>query len=175
MSPAKLKIYLAGKIDKNDWRHSIVCGLRSHNISEGYLEADSFIYTGPYFQSCDHGCFHGGTSHGTMTHFQKQRTVAQQRTFNNCLSGVKDADLIIIYINSSDAYGTLVESGWVQILNKPHVVIFSPGIKTKNKNEFWFATMRQPLDVIYGVSEQLMRSTILRIIDDYRLDSTCGE
>lgn len=175
MNPQKTKVYLAGKIDKNDWRHTILPGLKWHNPSEGHLKSESFVYTGPFFQSCDHGCFHGNATHGAMTHFEKQRAVAQHRTFRKCLSGIKDADLVIIYINSPDAYGTLVETGWVQLLNKPHVVIFSPELTTKISNEFWFTTMGQPLDVLYEVDEQQMRSKVLTIIDDYQQQNICGE
>lgn len=175
MSPAKIRIYLAGKIDKNDWRHSIVPELRWHDATYGHLETESFIYTGPFFQSCDHGCFHGNATHGAMTPTQKQRTVAQQRTFKNCLTGVQSADLVIIYINSSDAYGTLIETGWVQALKKDHVLVFSSSISTKASNEFWFAKMGQPIDISYGVNERQIRSKVFTVIDDYRLQNSCGE
>lgn len=68
-------IYLAGKIGKNDWRHSIVNNLRGicGEFYDGLPEhwpitidgiAKNKHYTGPYFIGCDHGCFHGPNTHG---------------------------------------------------------------------------------------------------------------
>lgn len=75
-----MKIYLAGKIAKNDWRHDIVNDLRGagdvHSEIESYNLGDKcwpilrqsilgkHDYVGPYFVACDHGCYHGDSSHG---------------------------------------------------------------------------------------------------------------
>lgn len=68
-----MRIYLAGKISTNCWRHRIVSGLRNLITAEQaattwpiaqrviFAEHD---YTGPYFISCDHGCAHGNETHG---------------------------------------------------------------------------------------------------------------
>lgn len=73
------RIYLAGKIAKNDWRHVIFPGLREIAREQGQEVAESYnehrdvtewdehdilsydgrwTYTGPYFSGCDHGCTH---------------------------------------------------------------------------------------------------------------------
>lgn len=67
-----IKVYFAGKIDKNDWRHDILPGLRDSGYPLGELKSpkeldrEEFIYTGPFFMSCDHGCCHGENSHGIL-------------------------------------------------------------------------------------------------------------
>ncbi len=78
-------IYLAGKIEANDWRHDIVKGLRDSSPlsascqcldGEGSLSPwpilqnaifDRFHYTGPYFVEGDHVSFHGEGSHGVRS------------------------------------------------------------------------------------------------------------
>jgi len=66
------KIYLAGKVTKNCWRHKIVDGLRGKDWDDGplpcavYIDGESFDYTGPFFVSCDHGCYHGEGTHGVL-------------------------------------------------------------------------------------------------------------
>lgn len=83
-----MKIYLAGKINKNCWRHSIVTGLKNASSPlPAFVETEPepghgqqldlpewpvlknaifgcHDYVGPYFRSCDHGCFHGDGRHG---------------------------------------------------------------------------------------------------------------
>ena len=79
-----MKIYLAGKIGKNDWRHDIVGTCLSDACSDFYAYGRQdetaqiamewpvlpkaifaeYDYTGPYFVACDHGCFHGIGTHG---------------------------------------------------------------------------------------------------------------
>lgn len=66
------KLYLAGKVAKNCWRHKIIDGLRGKDWSDGPLpcavqvDGESFDYVGPFFVSCDHGCYHGHGTHGCL-------------------------------------------------------------------------------------------------------------
>jgi hypothetical protein len=81
-----LRIYLAGKISKYDWRTTIVdgmgtpCGIdvgayydyvneetRYPKSWEPYEQSIHGVhtYTGPYFLRCDHGCYHGENEHGS--------------------------------------------------------------------------------------------------------------
>ena len=66
------KIYLAGKVEQNCWRHKIVDGLRGKDWNDGplpcaiHIDGESFDYTGPFFVSCDHGCYHGPGTHGCL-------------------------------------------------------------------------------------------------------------
>lgn len=74
-----MRIYLAGKIKANDWRHGMVTGLRGSGWPGRYdaEPADwpdfpvmpkavlgKYDYTGPYFVGCDHSCYHGPNEHG---------------------------------------------------------------------------------------------------------------
>lgn len=65
-----MRIYLAGKVAKHDWRHDIVGdGLRGAdgNMSWRNQEIElpgGHIYVGPFFVSCDHGCSHFVGEHG---------------------------------------------------------------------------------------------------------------
>jgi len=85
-------IYLAGKVSKNDWRHSLVEGLRdklldsieSHGVEVldscwaiegqalGKMKAsvpmmdNKATYVGPILIADDHGCYHGDTQHGAI-------------------------------------------------------------------------------------------------------------
>jgi hypothetical protein len=76
-----VKVYLAGKIEKNDWRHVVVPQMYEINALEYQALDDNreqlrpwpvihkgllgeHDYTGPYFVRCDHGCYHGAGSHG---------------------------------------------------------------------------------------------------------------
>jgi hypothetical protein len=73
------RVYLAGKIGKNDWRHRVVVevGLdppldadAEWPVRDLYLPAEGqeaerwFSYVGPYFIRCDHGCAHQDDFHG---------------------------------------------------------------------------------------------------------------
>jgi len=71
----KRRIYMAGKIEKGDWREGVY-GRGHHDdlynqlANTGRIQFpvieidDNNDYTGPYFVGCDHGCFHGEATHG---------------------------------------------------------------------------------------------------------------
>ena len=72
--PKGITLYLAGKISKNDWRHRLVPGLRDLPWDGPVIEtpvlengiAPGLHFSGPNFVGCDHGCFHGGGTHGAI-------------------------------------------------------------------------------------------------------------
>jgi hypothetical protein len=47
-----IKIYMAGKIEKNCWRHSITNKLRSAE-DKPFVISDNLIYNAPFFIGCD--------------------------------------------------------------------------------------------------------------------------
>ena len=124
-----VQIYFAGKIGKNDWRHSIVPNLR--NAWGGWCcnEADPrriepirfsvasavFDYVGPYFVGCDHGCFHGPQSHGTLDSDLRSDPYSKHRrmAFELCLSWLRRSAVVFAHVDSGDAQGTFFELGWV--------------------------------------------------------------
>ena len=64
LSDGPQRVYIAGKISKCDFRHHIVAGLKDHPFDQTELVTPGFIYVGPFFVSCDHGCYHGNGTHG---------------------------------------------------------------------------------------------------------------
>lgn len=176
--------YLAGKISKNGWRHSIVDGLREvHPYSDAFfwptLKAaifEQFDYTGPHFSRCDHGCTHragehtwflgpegwgqcpeippfceyrerGG--HGTKLipdcNENCDNCVATPSLFDphsanktwvttECERAITFADIVFAWLDSDDAYGTLVELGIASARGK-QIWIATPQLKP----ELWFA------------------------------------
>ena len=66
-----MKIYLAGKIKKNDWRGALVPWLEDLMPEDWHktvtLDMDGRNeYVGPFFVACDHGCAHGSNGHGAV-------------------------------------------------------------------------------------------------------------
>lgn len=161
-----LRIYLAGKISKNCWRHSIVAGLRealpdlvscprgeTEPIPEWPLLTQAVFgehhYAGPFFASCDHGCFHGEDSHGigaqaefpqpTEKHHSHQR--ANAVVVRRCMEAISKADLVFAWIDCLDCYGTITEIGHAHALGK-RIWIAGP----RPLRDMWF---------VYQTAEQL--------------------
>jgi hypothetical protein len=133
-----IKVYLAGKIRKDCWRHKLVTGLREHHWSLGHLPQDHFTYVGPFFVGCDHGCYHQSNSHGNGMGCWPDRDADQQEVSRLCRESVNDADLVFCFIDSLDCYGTIAEIERANTLRKPVVIAFATGIATEDKNEMWF-------------------------------------
>lgn len=126
-SPKEEWVYLAGRIGKNDWRHSIVSHLDSgsddgdipnHWNPQRCAIGNRHHYTGPFFISCDHGCYHGEGQHGVgavQTGCMGGEGTTYDREFNTWLANVSAIDhatLVFAWIDSKDAYGTLAEIGY---------------------------------------------------------------
>jgi hypothetical protein len=149
-----LAIYLAGKIRKGCWRHRIVTGLRGAcepgdscregNALEG-LETwptlrravfGTHDYVGPYFQSDDHGCYHGDDSHGNAADMHcghpHDGTFAP-RVVALCLEAIKKADAVFAWVDEPDCYGTVAELGYAAALGK---LIWVAG--PKRYRDMWF-------------------------------------
>lgn len=144
------KVYLAGKIRKNCWRHDLVSGLRDHHWDFGPLKQATFIYVGPFFVSCDHGCYHGRNSHGKVAGCWPDRDSDQRMVARLCRDAVHSADLVFCYIDAPDCYGTIAEIERANVLGIPVVIAFAPGIACAKDNDFWFACT-SAYDVYYNV------------------------
>ncbi len=134
----KISIYLAGKIDHMDWRHELVPDLRDHPFNGGPLHTKHFIYTGPFFISCDHGCFHGPNKHGARREPDggcSDEALTQPEIIHRSFSAILRSDLVFAYITENDCYGTISEITWGVCLRKPVVIAFAPGV---NARDFWF-------------------------------------
>ncbi len=134
MSPPR--IYLAGKIGKNDWRHRLVPGLRGHVWADGPITTRSFDYVGPFFVACDHGCNHGPNRHGAVGNdYSYDQNYDQDDVIRNNMQVLAAADLVFAYIEAPDCYGTMGEIGWALAKCIRVVIAFAPTI---NHADFWF-------------------------------------
>ena len=186
-------VYLAGKVSKNCWRNTIV-DLRcaswneppcseplSENafwpmlevvIKEKHVHA-KLDYVGPYFVSCDHGCFHGDRSHGMMPSREDvcrdvlapavsdpvdTRSIVRRL----CLDALRRADIVFAWIESLDAFGTLFELGYAASLGK-RIVIAAP--YDLDLREWWFAL--QPHRIIRA-RETDLRSILAEAVNPER-------
>lgn len=106
------RVYLAGKIAQNDWRHTIF-DLRGYEENPGrdLPRAGEFQCTGPFFLSCDHGCFHGNNTHGRISDNEEGSTPPPQ-IVNKCLRWILQSDVVFVWLDRPDAYGTLTEIGF---------------------------------------------------------------
>ena len=149
-------VYLAGKIAPNDWRNNF-CFYRHpcdpNDIKNGYVldVNDSLTITGPFFISCDHGCYHGDGKHGVgaVNNLDSDdewggcegNYYTRTDVFNICKEQIDRADIVFAYINQNDCYGTLAEIGYAHAKGKDIVILFS---NDALRQQMWFAdNMRQ--------------------------------
>ena len=154
-----MKIYLAGKIARNDWRHDIVYA--SNELDEMYYTNSSdewsaipipgtdLAYVGPYFEAQGHGCAHEFGHHGT--------TSARQKTAERCRAAIRNCDVFFAWLECGTAHGTMVEIGYAYALGK-NIIIARPPRDVRcdecfdcqtfgchpndcncNRDELWFA------------------------------------
>jgi nucleoside 2-deoxyribosyltransferase len=156
----KPRIYLAGKIAKNDWRHSLVSNLRGHHWTEGDIETNNFIYVGPYFVSCDHGCFHGRDTHGAVGRgcFGNDHEFTKREVFLNNTYALESADLVFAYITSTDCHGTIMEIGNAFALGIPIIITYAQNIEI---DDFWYLN-----ESAVKVHEKVRRCCLPKIFAD---------
>lgn len=140
-APWPLRIYLAGKISRKDWRRSIVgdhlqVAVETCPCSSGESEllpvswpvAERAIFgthhfVGPYFVDCRHGgCAFGDDEHGVAAtsnepgdHGERLRPGA---VADRCLAAVANCDVLFAFVHQLDCYGTIVEIGAAKALGK---------------------------------------------------------
>jgi len=171
------KLYLAGKVSKNGWRSSIVPGIATwphrNNGDDGNAlvknewwdlpirfesSGEYFDYIGPFFMSCDHGCYHGSGTHGIANsedcrgvlynkfgeQFPSHHDVmvarisedcVEHEVVRRCLGAINRTDLIFAWIERGDCYGTLAELGYAHAKGKHILVGFA---SEKAKAAMWF-------------------------------------
>lgn len=136
------RVYIAGKISSRDFRQHLVPKLKWHRHEDGPLDCGTFEYVGPFFEACDHRCAHGPASHGVIgvpgygceTFTRVPRSWVWQRN----LRALRAATALFAYIESNDAFGTLVEIGWAQERGTYIRTLFGPGV---DASEMWYAGM----------------------------------
>lgn len=131
-----MRIYLAGKIAKNDWRHEVSPWLRSVELVEELPMEGGHVYVGPFFIGCDHGCGHGpgthglGGEHSTCAEYPSRSNVKKR-----ALAGIASADLVFAWLDDVTAFGTIYEIGHAHALGKRVIVgVPESGISP----ELWF-------------------------------------
>ena len=164
-SSNKPKVYLAGKISKNDWRHRLIPGLRNTPPYRLSLELSLFHYVGPFFKSCDHGCFHGPNTHGVAQGQQycDEDIFSRDQVRTLCFLGIDQCDWLLAYITTLDCFGTLAEIQRALDLKKPVCVAFSPQISQKKAEGLWFLT-GQTSRVYYNVSVQELARLLNQLV-----------
>jgi hypothetical protein len=152
--PIVRRIYLAGKVAKNDWRTAVVPGLREFlsvdewqeiegDISRVHLSLkvmNRFVYTGPFFVSCDHGCYHNGFGYGhpheceeigahgvgsntsARCNGELDSATSHKQVLANSLYGIDRADTVFAWIDDLSLYGTLAEIGYARGRGK-HIIV----------------------------------------------------
>lgn len=151
-------IYLAGKIDRGDWRHDLVKELHGSvrscfgDIYQGkqwpVLKSavfDLLDYTGPYFVSDDHNAsMHGDDEHGTGAQGLRVDTEIDGHgiatgmhrrdwTVLSCRKAIEQTDLLFAWIDCTTCYGTIAEIGYAKALGK---VIWIGG--PRKYRDLWF-------------------------------------
>jgi hypothetical protein len=138
------RVYFAGKIQQNCWRHTLIEGLRDHHWRLGPLVQQGFICVGPFFISCDHGCYHKQNTHGTSNPQQgacpPDTDYGPPQVAELCRNTLAQADFVFCFINSKTCYGTIAEIERAHVLRIPVVIAFASGIAKPTKNDFWFVT-----------------------------------
>lgn len=162
--------YLAGKISKNDWRHSLVPGLRDHIYQQGAMDCDYFRYCGPFFVGCDHGGFHGRNRHGCLgpdkglnccDPGETGASATRRQVIHRCMKGIDASDVVLAYITAPDCHGTVAEIQYAIVHGKEVVVAFAPGIASEDENDFWFISKqahRVEFNVDVGELEAILRN-----------------
>lgn len=183
-----MKVYLAGKISRDDWRKHID-GYRPFSMdaadiaddeNEKNSHLDDFVnhfgelpviskypfiqVTGPFFLSCDHGCYHGKNSHGVGAVEWKDFSghcgeawsgcegisFTQKEVTQICLRQIHSSDMVFAYIDDPTCYGTLFEIGYAKSAGKTVVVMFD---KKKTAKDMWFIS--ESVDVFFVLETKL--------------------
>lgn len=163
----KYSLYLAGKIDKNDWRHDLVPDLRGHLWTDGPIDTALYKYVGPFFVACDHGCNHKPSSHSATAGYEfGESEFTRSNVISNNNSALNAADLVFAYINAPDCFGTLVELGWALRAGKRVVVVFATEILF---DDFWYVS-HQAHSVHINQGPSILKTLLELEIDKFRYE-----
>lgn len=158
------RIYMAGKIRENDnWREPLLT-LNGHSplrkspgdtlteMAENEIDCGGFVYVGPFFIGGDHGMAHGPHSHGLLGGHEPDQCFSNEGFYSpitrvgiarHCLTWIDEADLVFAWIDSPDAYGSLVEIGYARAIGRPVFVAFASEALLRN---LWFAAAAASTD-----------------------------
>lgn len=172
-----MRIYLAGKIQQNCWRHNVVAGLHdaSSQIGEDWPVLHraingSYDYVGPYFAATGHAVDHGNNTHGNWTLIKDDHGGISNgaEVTSRCLSAIRRSDLFFAWLSDATAHGTLVEIGYALALSDgPEVVVGYPKVDPDSDEYFalddmWFAFTVAPSQVVSETPEGALALAIKR-------------
>lgn len=148
-------VYMAGKIDGNDWRQEMVDD--PDFLDDVYNQSPSVLlrdgrklqYCGPYFSDLSGG---HGPSWSSDWH---ARGGPHASILARSIDGIDSADFVFAWIDSEDCYGTLVELGYA-LANQKTVYLAGPrifpelwfGYCSADRTCFDFATPREALNAM---------------------------
>lgn len=169
-------VYLAGKIRCNGWREKIA-NIRDHSINQyetnPILVNASLTIMGPFFISCDHGCYHGDRTHGvglnkycedvdgTLYHFGccgngENPPFTECDVLDICKSQIDAAEIVFAYIDCLDCFGTLAEIGYAHAKGKTIIIKFA---SDQLKKDMWFIDKMQ--QITCNVSNEWINTQLL--------------
>ncbi len=136
-----MRIYLAGKISRRDWRHDVVDGLENAEFGSTVMNnaiRNRHDYVGPFFTSCEHHwSSHGEQLHGAgvvgyCKNIHQPVVARHEDVWENSITGINLCDVVIAKVQP-DAHGTLCEIGYAFGIRKKVILIES------DNAECWFA------------------------------------
>lgn len=179
----RLNVYAAGKIAPNDWRGVdryavdrdtwLECVAGRHEPMRTMPDlARRVVYTGPFFVACDHGCYHGPSTHGASSAGCGSGNITHGDVVRASYRGIERADVIYVRIDAMGAYGTAAEVGYAMALGKPFVVDIDPGLAEDAVRDVWFVveSMRQrPADALTEMAVRRVFSMARMAVWDHHL------
>ena len=148
-----IRLYAAGKISHNCWRHTIA-PLRGAFANGEVDHPEKYewpkipihslpgaVYVGPYFLSDDHGCYHDtphshGVAAGGRACGEAYAGLSRADTAARCLAAIEDSTHVFAWIDEPTAYGTLVEIGYARAMQKSVSIYFKEG---EELGDLWFS------------------------------------
>jgi len=182
-------IYFAGKIGHTDWRHALVERAtgqwRILRDSDGPFDftmgSHRLTYQGPFFLSCDHGCYHGERTHGRGLGIRAgcpagdypnppdQTRLAVQR---RAIEAIHRADCVFAFIHSPTCFGTLFELGYAHAIRKPTAICFAT---RRLARDMWFSSQGARTVVRIGADPHDQLNTVLMRGFPFALDNLRGD
>ncbi len=128
-----MKVYLAGKITRDPWRSGILGGAQI--IDPGAWRWDgrwpvlprvvlgTHDYVGPYYcGDSNHGPMKTNHAAPPIHDEHDSAQMARPEIVRLCLEALSRADLLFVWLDSLDAFGTLVEIGFARAHGIPIII-----------------------------------------------------
>jgi very-short-patch-repair endonuclease len=178
-----IKIYAAGRISSNDWRNRIGLSkllkdvLHGDDLDEtmtygfpqleGIANGVPYIYTGPFFIGCNHGCAHGASMHGLglgsesgciRLHHDYSGYEGRRQIAHACFKAIDESDVVFAWLER-EAYGTIAELAYAYAKGKKVWVV---GRGTDLNGELWFPAMTGYVVIDEEITPETAFSRVVR-------------